>query len=165
MAAAQRAWCLASLRDALTEGELEGDPTSEALELEHAVFCAAAGCAVTYPFGIQRALVLVREGRMRELRGTQASSYLTILGLPDRDVNHNLPCHEDLAKEALVREQGEALLRDLTSTELSNVPDAGIACGKCRSTDISFDFLQTRSADEGTTVYCTCTKCGKRWRM
>ena len=102
---------------------------------------------------------------MCEARGAQASSYRAILGLPDRDVNHHLPCHEEVAKEAVVREQGEALLRDLTSTELSHVPDAGIACGKCRSTDISFDFLQTRSADEGTTVYCTCTKCGKRWRM
>ena len=31
-------------------------------------------------------------------------------------------------------------------------------------TEVTFDFLQTRSADEGTTVFCTCA-CVKRWRM
>jgi DNA-directed RNA polymerase subunit M/transcription elongation factor TFIIS len=40
-------------------------------------------------------------------------------------------------------------------------------CGKCGSKRvISFD-KQTRSCDEGTSVYCTCIKpgCGNRWVM
>ena len=167
MATTQRTWCLGSIRDALASKGITGEELSgEALELEHAVYCSAGGCAVAYPFGAQRAIVLVRDGRMCHLRsGAPSLSYRKILELPAKEVHVHLPCHEEVAKEVVVREQGEALLRDLTSMELSNVPDAGIACGKCHSTDISFDFLQTRSADEGTTVYCTCTKCGKRWRM
>lgn len=167
MAVAQRAWCLRSMRDALLQRGLTGEsPRSGALDLEHAVYCSVDGCPIAYPFGAQRALVLVRDGRLCELRASRpALSYRQILELPAREAHTDLPCHEQVAKEASVREQGEALLRDLTSMELSHVPDAGIACGKCRSTDIAFDFLQTRSADEGTTVYCTCTKCGKRWKM
>ena len=165
MAVTQRAWCLQSIRDALAQQNFE-KPQAEALELEHAVYCVAGGCPISYPFGAQRAIVLVREGRLCELRSRRPpTSFRQILALPAGQVHTRLPCHEEVAKEATVREQGEALLRDLTSMELSHVPDAGIACGKCRSTDISFDFLQTRSADEGTTVYCTCTKCGKRWKM
>lgn len=37
-------------------------------------------------------------------------------------------------------------------------------CGKCKKFDIDIRQLQTRSGDEGMTVYATCNNCGNRWR-
>jgi DNA-directed RNA polymerase subunit M/transcription elongation factor TFIIS len=43
----------------------------------------------------------------------------------------------------------------------------GVAFLKCAcgSTDISTTQRQTRSADEGFTVFCECLECSRRWRM
>lgn len=40
-------------------------------------------------------------------------------------------------------------------------------CNKCKSSNIRFDTLQTRSADEGMTIFCQCQnpKCGERWTV
>jgi len=37
-------------------------------------------------------------------------------------------------------------------------------CHKCKSTNVHYYQMQTRSADEPMTVFCNCRKCGKRWR-
>ena len=38
-------------------------------------------------------------------------------------------------------------------------------CGKCKKNNCSFYELQTRSADEPTTVFISCLECGKKWKM
>ena len=40
-----------------------------------------------------------------------------------------------------------------------------IKCRKCGSDDVRWDEKQTRSADEGATVFCTCNKCFNRWTV
>ena len=40
-----------------------------------------------------------------------------------------------------------------------------LVCNRCHSRNVEVEQKQTRSADEGMTVYCTCTVCGMRWRM
>lgn len=40
-----------------------------------------------------------------------------------------------------------------------------LKCRRCGSSEISWEQKQTRSADEASTVFCTCTKCKNRWRM
>ena len=37
-------------------------------------------------------------------------------------------------------------------------------CSKCKSTRVSYYQLQTRSADEPMTTFCSCLDCGKRWK-
>ena len=46
------------------------------------------------------------------------------------------------------------------------VEEGNIVCPKpkCGSRRILRNFAQTRSADEGTTVFLLCTECGKHWR-
>jgi len=43
--------------------------------------------------------------------------------------------------------------------------DSGLLCNKCHSHDVGVQQKQTRSADEGMTVFCECNQCGTRWRM
>lgn len=37
-------------------------------------------------------------------------------------------------------------------------------CGKCKSKNCSYYEMQTRSADESTTIFVTCLDCSNRWR-
>lgn len=42
---------------------------------------------------------------------------------------------------------------------------ATLKCRRCGSSEVSWEQKQTRSADEASTVFCTCTKCKNRWTM
>lgn len=37
-------------------------------------------------------------------------------------------------------------------------------CRKCKGNQCTFYTQQVRSADEGTTIFITCLKCGQRWK-
>ena len=41
--------------------------------------------------------------------------------------------------------------------------EAIVHCRRCGSEEVSWEEKQTRSADEGATVFCVCTKCKNRW--
>lgn len=38
-----------------------------------------------------------------------------------------------------------------------------VKCRRCGSTEVQWEEKQTRSADEGATVFCTCINCQHRW--
>ena len=40
-----------------------------------------------------------------------------------------------------------------------------VRCRRCGSEDVSWEEKQTRSSDEGATVFCVCTTCKNRWVM
>ena len=38
-----------------------------------------------------------------------------------------------------------------------------VRCRRCGSGEVTWEEKQTRSADEGATVFCACTVCKNRW--
>ncbi|KAI0155011.1 hypothetical protein GGR57DRAFT_502196 [Xylariaceae sp. FL1272] len=36
-------------------------------------------------------------------------------------------------------------------------------CEKCGNNEVKFSAVQLRSADEGSTIFYTCVKCGNKW--
>jgi len=46
-----------------------------------------------------------------------------------------------------------------------DVKDTLLKCGKCQQNTVSYYEMQTRSADEPMTVFCTCATCGNKWKM
>lgn len=42
---------------------------------------------------------------------------------------------------------------------------AAITCNKCGSSEILMAMAQTRSADEGTTMFFRCVKCNQKWKV
>ena len=43
--------------------------------------------------------------------------------------------------------------------------DGAATCSKCKSKKTSYVSMQTRSADEPTTLFFACHDCGKRWKQ
>lgn len=63
---------------------------------------------------------------------------------------------EKLHKQNLFDAQG--------ATEKRAVTDR-FTCGKCKHKKVSYYQMQTRSADEPLTTFCTCENCGNRWKF
>lgn len=40
-----------------------------------------------------------------------------------------------------------------------------IKCGKCGKRSVTYNQVQTRSADEPMTTFCLCNECGHRWKV
>jgi len=40
-----------------------------------------------------------------------------------------------------------------------------LKCGKCGKRNVTYNQLQTRSADEPMTTFCMCNECGNRWKF
>lgn len=70
----------------------------------------------------------------------------------------------------------EALKKEMETLHQKNLFDAQGAvqkravtdrftCGKCKKKEVSYYQMQTRSADEPLTTFCTCESCGNRWKF
>ena len=63
---------------------------------------------------------------------------------------------EEIKKQNLFNAQGATIERSVTDR---------FTCGKCKEKRVSYYQLQTRSADEPLTTFCTCEACGNRWKF
>lgn len=52
-------------------------------------------------------------------------------------------------------------LEEITASASSG----SITCRGCGAASVIVQQKQTRSADEGMTVFCACSVCGRQWRM
>jgi DNA-directed RNA polymerase subunit M/transcription elongation factor TFIIS len=133
--------------------------------LEHACHTHAATSQNAYERVALRCIYLLQRGFLNEAR-VRSLGALTVVSVPIEALVPSLPVKEEILAKEAERKKSAALLKDLTQGDAAEVsPDAGLRCKKCGSNDITHEFLQTRSADEGTTIFCTCTNCKKRWKM
>ncbi|HVL49681.1 MAG TPA: transcription factor S [Candidatus Thermoplasmatota archaeon] len=58
----------------------------------------------------------------------------------------------------------EQVIVDVEKDKISQLPTASYFCEKCGHDTAYYFFRQTRSADEATTRFLECTKCGYKWR-
>jgi transcription elongation factor S-II len=74
----------------------------------------------------------------------------------------------EMAPEALKKEIEKLHKQNLFdaqgATEKRAVTDR-FTCGKCKHKRVSYYQMQTRSADEPLTTFCTCENCGNRWKF
>ena len=56
--------------------------------------------------------------------------------------------------------------QNLVATMFDNTSNTSVLyCKYCKVGEVEWSVKQTRSADEGSTVYCYCKGCRMRWRM
>jgi DNA-directed RNA polymerase subunit M/transcription elongation factor TFIIS len=138
----------------------------QAHALEHACQTYAQGSGASYERAALRCLHFFQTGHLDAAKllalGPQA-----LASMPTELLVERIPAKDALRSKEERRAQSLSLLRALQQGELTEdvLPNTGLRCKKCGSNDITHDFLQTRSADEGTTIFCTCTNCKKRWKM
>ncbi|OUM51540.1 hypothetical protein BVG19_g643 [[Candida] boidinii] len=67
-------------------------------------------------------------------------------------------------KETIKKLHQENLFNAQGAVEKKAVTDRFV-CGKCKKREVSYYQMQTRSADEPLTTFCTCENCGNRWKF
>ena len=140
-------------------------PPLLAHSLEHACQTHSLTSQTAYERVALRCLFLFEHGLVDEARLRELGP-LAIASVPLETIVQALPTKEEIVAKEEHRRKSAALLKALTQGEAAEAfPDSGVRCKKCGSNDITHEFLQTRSADEGTTIFCTCTACKKRWKM
>ena len=57
------------------------------------------------------------------------------------------------------------MIRDASKYQDNNQASTNMyTCRKCKSSRCTYYEMQTRSADEPSTIFVTCLDCGKHWR-
>lgn len=56
------------------------------------------------------------------------------------------------------------ILKKIEMDQNADIDENIMKCFKCKSTDIASNQRQTRSADEGMTLFCKCNNCGASWK-
>lgn len=152
-------FCAAEVRQQVVErfGKL-GLPIDCALELEYAVQVWSTSNYVPYKVICNRLLrkLACAPSFASELIASGPGCCASVL-----DDQENCSSGAEAQSEEA---RQEAVLKSIAARNDINLPEAGTKCSRCHSTDIHFNFKQTRSADEPTTVFCSCAQCGKRWR-
>ena len=87
------------------------------------------------------------------------------LGASDETLSRNTLVGR-IQEEARIRqERFSAMLQEKYEALNDQAFTAIVRCRRCGSEEVSWEEKQTRSADEGATVFCSCATCKNRWVM
>lgn len=151
----QRARILAAFGDKLDAGD--------ALDLEHACHWSSKASDCSYRRVALYALYALETSAFAEMVKSKGGA--AALACSEEQIFGVSDAHRAVQDAEKEQRECRSLITDLTSDGGIDLPEAGVRCSRCGSNEVSFEFCQTRSADEGTTVYCCCLSCSKRWKM
>ncbi|KAM9910348.1 hypothetical protein OXX69_004567 [Metschnikowia pulcherrima] len=157
----------ASVSALYTALAIERDDDSAAIlavarEIESEVFKAEfAAVTDSYRNKLRTFTMNLRNKKNPQLRGRLLEGHITpaaFIKMPP----------SEMAPEALKKEIEKLHKQNLFdaqgATEKRAVTDR-FTCGKCKHKKVSYYQMQTRSADEPLTTFCTCENCGNRWKF
>ena len=140
-----------------------------AMDFESVIYEEIKGSDVDYAANLGRLLFLIEENQNLLISLARRSSAAEAFASKDSTLlagtlaarrHEQMDAHE--AKfENMLQEKFEALRDDAGAKET----DGLLQCGRCGSSNVTFNQKQTRSADEGMTLLCVCLKCSFNWVM
>jgi transcription elongation factor S-II len=102
--------------------------------------------------------IMINLGKKNELYHQIANGEITINRLA-------FMTHQEMNPEQWKERIDRKIKRDrLKFTNNVKASTDMFTCGKCKSKKCTYYEMQTRSADEPTTVFVTCLDCGKNWK-
>jgi len=75
---------------------------------------------------------------------------------------HEMKSKERLEEEERIRAENLFKARGAAPQEAETDQ---FKCGKCKQRKVRYYQMQTRSADEPMTTFCTCVNCGNKWKF
>lgn len=75
---------------------------------------------------------------------------------------------EEMASDELKREREKYTREAINDHQMSltgGTNSSEIKCPACKKFNVTYNQVQTRSADEPMTTFCYCNECGKRWKF
>lgn len=135
---------------------------SAAKSVEEAVFVGERGSATTgYKNKIRSLFTNLKDPRNPNLRKKVVAGEI-----PGKRLYTMTP--QELASDEIKKEREEIIKENLFNAqgavEKRAITDR-FTCSKCKQKRVSYYQMQTRSADEPLTTFCTCENCGKRWKF
>ncbi|KAK9458934.1 transcription factor S-II, central domain-containing protein [Lipomyces oligophaga] len=132
-----------------------------AKEVERAVFMAEKGSTPTYRSKMRSLFLNLKDPKNPKLRLRVVSGEISAERLykmtPQEMASEELKSEiKRLEQKNLFNAQGAKEERAVTDR---------FTCGKCKQKKVSYYQMQTRSADEPLTTFCTCENCGNRWKF
>ncbi|MEM2143991.1 MAG: transcription factor S [Candidatus Jordarchaeaceae archaeon] len=86
-----------------------------------------------------------------------------------RNCNYSMDLEKESAEKYKIKKEIKHSPRDKTTIiedadAIQTMPTVKVACPKCNNDKAAYWQLQTRSADEGSTIFYRCLKCNHTWR-
>lgn len=133
--------------------ELKGHfSTAEASLVE--AYAASAPSIAGYVEAVERSVAL-------RGRGFAIDRCLELIFAPDIALRSAMT---ELGQTEAIHAQRSVIQQSLHAAQ-SGASAGALRCTKCGSDCVSVQQKQTRSADEGMTIFCSCDGCGVQWRM
>lgn len=134
---------------------------SAAKKVEAAVFTVEKGTGPAYRTKMRSLYMNLKDPKNPELRQRVVSGDVSADRLRQMSPQEMAPTElrkemEEIEKQNLFNAQGAKEQRATTDR---------FTCGKCKHKKVSYYQMQTRSADEPLTTFCTCENCGNRWKF
>lgn len=132
-----------------------------AKSVEEAVFIGERGTGAGYKNKIRSLFANLKDPRNPQLRQRVVAGEI-----PGKRLYTMTP--KELASDEFKKELEEINKQNLfnaqAAVEKRAITDR-FTCSKCKQKKVSYFQMQTRSADEPLTTFCTCENCGKRWKF
>jgi DNA-directed RNA polymerase subunit M/transcription elongation factor TFIIS len=113
-------------------------------------------CLCDFIENVERNPGLCTQFSPEELGGTPVRELMR--GTPNHDAHQGMERTQKYYRDVLA--EGEQGVKDM------NNQMEVITCSRCKSgSHVAVELKQTRSADEGMSVFVRCEKCKARWRM
>lgn len=138
-----------------------GDILAVAKAVEQTVYDGEKGTTPGYRTKMRSLYSNLKDSKNPQLRQRVVGGEIS----PDRlyKMSPQEMASEELKKEMKKLEE-ENLFKARGATEQRAITDR-FTCGKCKQKKVSYYQMQTRSADEPLTTFCTCENCGNRWKF
>lgn len=156
---------LAALYNALVKDNKTKSPEEifdVAKDIETHVFnFASYNTGDTYRSKLRTLVINIKSNNNPELRTKLLLKELTSEKLIKMSPEDMIMFNETLKKQRQKIEE-ENLFKAKSAVEKRAITDSFI-CGKCKQRKVTYYQMQTRSADEPLTTFCTCVNCGNHW--